>query len=432
MKRIFLAFSLMAVALSSSFSAAPAQAQQVLDRVAVIVDENVILESQIDQLVAQVKRRSEQAGQPLPSEKVLRSQAIERLVLQELQLQMAKRMGIEISDAQLDQTINRIAADQGMTVAELRQDVTSDGTSWAAYRENVRTEILTGQVQRAAVQRRVSVTSQEVDSLVDLIDEQGANTVEYHLRQILIPAQSGSSQKAIDAAEDKANNIISELNNGGDFAAIAISRSAGNNALDGGDLGWMSTNEMPTLFADAVDGKSEGAIIGPIRSGIGFHILQVEKIRGQQQVKVQEVKARHILIKPSVILSDEKAKERLQKYRQQIISGEKTFAELAKEHSADPGSASRGGDLGWSRPARYAPEFAEKVKTLDVGTVSEPFKTQFGWHIVQVEDRRMLDATQESKRDKAYQILFSRKYREELNTWLQEIRDQAYVEEVEK
>ena len=187
---------------------------------------------------------------------------------------------------------------------------------------------------------------------------------------------------------------------------------------------------MPTLFAEAVDGKSVGDVVGPIRSGIGFHILKVQDKRGEQTVEVQEVKARHILIKPSVILSDNKAKEMLNQYREQIANGEKTFAELAREHSADPGSASRGGDLGWARPNKYAPEFKQKVESIEQDTISEPFSTQFGWHIVEVTGRSTLDATEENKQERAYQMLFSRKFREELDNWQQEIRDQAFIRRV--
>ena len=405
-------------------------AQQLLDRVVVVVDDGVVLQSQIDQLVQQVKAGNNFNSANAPSDEVLETQAIERLILQEIQLQMADRMGIEVNDSQLEQAINGIAQEQNLSIDELRQKMADNGISWASYRENVRNEITIQQVQRAAVQQRVSITPQEINNLVKLIDSNQSTQTEYRLGQILIAADSNSSQSELEKAKDRADTVLRLLDEGSDFSDLAIRSSSGSAALDGGDMGWMTINSMPTLFAEAVDGKSAGEVVGPIRSGVGFHILKVQDKRGEQTVEVEEVKARHILIQPSVILSDNKAKEMLNTFREQIAAGEKTFDELAKEHSSDPGSASRGGDLGWARPDKYAPEFKEKVETIAANTISEPFKTQFGWHIVEVTDRRTTDATDESKQERAYQMLFSRKFREELDNWQQEMRDQAYIRRV--
>lgn len=430
MKKIA-SFCSAAVLIASSFLLNnTVQAQQILDRVVVVVDDGVVLQSQIDQLIQQVKNGQNFNASNAPSDDVLETQAIERLVLQEIQLQMADRMGIEIDDNQLEQAINEIANNQDLTTAELRENMVSSGMSWAAYRENIRNELVIQQVQRAAVQQRVSITPQEINNLVKLIENNQEVQTEYRLAQILISADSNSSQAELEKAKERANTVLSLLDKGNDFADLAVRSSSGSAALDGGDMGWMTVNSMPTLFAEAVDGKSVGDVVGPIRSGIGFHILKVQDKRGEQTVEVQEVKARHILIKPSVILSDNKAKEMLAQYREQIESGEKTFEELAREHSADPGSASRGGDLGWARPDKYAPEFKQKVENIEQGTISEPFSTQFGWHIVEVTERRTSDATEESKQERAYQMLFSRKFREELDNWQQEIRDQAFIRRV--
>ncbi|AVJ56876.1 peptidylprolyl isomerase SurA [Idiomarina sp. OT37-5b] len=424
---LFLAVSSIAV---SGFIATPAKAQETLDRVAVIVDEGVILQSQIEQMMQQVKSGGNFDADNAPSDQVLETQVTERLILQELQLQMAERMGVEIGESQLEQAIDGIAKERDKSVEELRAEVTASGISWPTFREQIRNELIISQVERAAVQRRVSITPQEVGNLVELIENNSQTQTEYRLSQILIASPSDASQEEQATAKRRADAVMKLLNEGEDFSDLAIRSSSGSNALDGGDLGWMTENTMPTLFADVVKGKDVGAIVGPLRSGVGFHILKVADKRGEQKVEVQEVKARHILIKPSVILSDKRAQEMLNEFRQQVESGEKTFDELAREHSADPGSASRGGDLGWSRPDRYAPEFKQTVETIEQGVISEPFRTQFGWHIVEVTDRRTLDATQESKQDRAYQMLFARKYREELDNWQQEIRDRAYVRKV--
>ncbi|MDV6315582.1 peptidylprolyl isomerase SurA [Idiomarina sp. HP20-50] len=430
MKKIAMFCSAAALIASSFLLNSTVQAQQILDRVVVVVDDGVVLQSQIEQLIKQVKSGQNFNTSNAPSDEVLETQAIERLVLQEIQLQMAERMGIQVDDSQLEQAISSVAENQNMTTAELREKIVNSGMSWAAYRENIRNEVIIQQVQRAAVQQRVSITPQEVNNLVTLINDNQEVQTEYHLAQILIGVNSDAPQAELEKAKERANVVLELLESGNDFSDLAVRSSSGSAALDGGDMGWMTINSMPTLFAEAVDGKSVGDIVGPIRSGIGFHILKVKDKRGEQIVEVQEVEARHILIKPSVILSDNKAKAMLSQYREQIMSGEKTFAELAREHSADPGSASRGGDLGWARPDKYAPEFEQKVETLETDTISEPFRTQFGWHIVEVTDRRIQDATKENKQERAYQMLFSRKFREELDNWQQEIRDQAYIRRV--
>lgn len=430
MKKIALFCSAVLLIASSVLVTNTALAQQLLDRVVVVVDDGVVLQSQIDQLVKQVKGGDNFNSGNAPSDEVLETQAIERLILQEIQLQMADRMGIEIDDSQLEQALTRIAGNKNISTQELRQEMVSNGVNWASYRENVRNELIIQQVQRAAVQQRVSITPQEINNLVKLIDSNQEVQTEYHLAQILIAADSNASQAELTKAKERADAVLTLLDEGRDFSDLAVRSSSGSAALDGGDMGWMTVNSMPTLFAEAVDGKPAGAIVGPIRSGIGFHILKVQDKRGEQTVEVQEVKARHILISPSVILSDNKAKQMLADYRQQIIDGDKTFAELAREHSADPGSASRGGDLGWARPDKYAPEFKQTVQTIETNTISEPFRTQFGWHIVEVTERRTQDATEESKQEQAYQMLFSRKFREELDSWQQEMRDQAYIRRV--
>ncbi|MGM0480914.1 MAG: peptidylprolyl isomerase SurA [Pseudomonadota bacterium] len=430
MKHFATLFFAVTVLAMSGLTATFANAQQTIDRVAVIVDEGVILQSQIDQMIKQIKNSENFDRSNAPSQRVLETQVTERLVLQELQLQMAERMGVEVGESQLEQAIERVASEQNMTTSELRQQITQSGRDWAAFREQIKNEIITSQVERAAVQRRVTITPQEVNNLVELIENNDQTQTEYRLSQILIASASDASQQEQELAKKRAEAVQQLLDEGQEFSDLAIRSSSGNNALDGGDLGWMTENTMPTLFADVVKGKAVGEVVGPIRSGVGFHILKVTDKRGEQRVEVQEVKAQHILIKPSVILSDRRAEKMLTEFRQQIQSGEKSFDELAREHSADPGSASRGGDLGWARPDKYAPEFKQTVQTIEQDIVSEPFKTQFGWHIVEVTDRRTLDATQESKQERAYQMLFSRKFREELDNWQQEIRDRAYVRKV--
>lgn len=409
-----------------------ALAQQTIDRVAVVVNDSVIVESEIEQMINTIKRNAAAEGQQLPDDDVLRVQVNDRLILRELQMQMATRMGIEISDAQLDSAINGIATDQNMSLDELRAEVTSNGSSWSAYRDEVRRQMITSEVQRNAVQRRVYVSPQEIDNLVELIDQSSNQEVEYRLRQILVGIPDGASSSEVAEASRRAESILQRIDDGEDFAQLAYTASAGREALEGGDMGWLSVNEMPSLFADVVSNKREGDILGPLRSGVGFHILKIDETRGLETVDVEEVLARHILIQPSVILSDKRAEEMLNDFYQQIKAGEADFADLAMEHSSDPGSAAEGGDLGWASPDIYADAFKSTLAKLEVGELSKPFRSQFGWHLVELMDRRVQDGTAESKKDRAYQMLFSRKYREELENWQQEIRAEAYIEIVER
>ncbi|AXR05442.1 peptidylprolyl isomerase SurA [Salinimonas sediminis] len=407
----------------------PSWAQQAsLDRVAVIVDQGVILESEIESLVAEVKRNAQNEEQKLPSDRVLRTQSIERLILKSLQMQMAERMGIQVSDPQLEQTIGNIAQSQGVSVAQLRSELSKENISYDDYREDVREELIVGEVRRGNVRRRIYITPQEVESLVKLMDEQGADQAEYQLGHILLGLPSEPSEEDIDKARERAEKVLELLNDGSDFSRIAITSSSGSEALEGGDMGWLNINAMPTLFAEAVQGKSKGELIGPIRSGAGFHILKIKDTRGIEKVTVEEVKSRHILIKPSIILSEDKAKEMLVKFRQQIIDEEADFAALAKEHSDDPGSALKGGELGWADPNMYVPAFKEALANLEPGEFSKPIRSTHGWHLIQLEDRRFDDATEKRKEDKAYQLIFNRKFQEETETWLREMRDAAYIE----
>lgn len=423
---------IVALLISSLLSLKTEAAPELLDSVSVIVDQGVVLESQITELITVVKRNAILNNQTLPSDRVLRTQAIEKLIVDNLQMQMAERMGIQVSDPQLEQTIANIAQGENMDIAQFRAKVTQEGVTYDTYREEIRKELILGEVRRANVRRRVYITEQEINNLVKLIDEQGDQQAEYNLGHILIEFPSEPTDEDIAQAKTRADKVIELLNKGSDFAKIATASSGGSRALEGGDMGWMNINSMPTLFAEAVQQKSKDDLIGPIRSGAGFHILKVKELRGIEKVEVAEINSRHILIKPSVILSDEKAEKMLKEFREQILAGEADFAALAKEHSADPGSALKGGELGWADPSVYVPEFRDTLGTLEIDEISAPVRTQHGWHIMQVIDKRVEDATEKRKEEKAYQLLFQRKFTEESDVWLREIRASAYIEVLEQ
>lgn len=423
MKVIVVAF-LISSFLSFKTEAAP----ELLDSVSVIVDQGVVLESQITELITVVKRNAALNDQTLPSDRALRTQAIEKLIIDNLQMQMAERMGIRISDPQLEQTIGNIAKGENMEIAEFREKVAREGVTYDVYREEIRKELILGEVRRANVRRRVYITEQEIANLVKLIDEQGDQQAEFNLGHILIEFPPEPTDEDIAKAKIRADKVLELLTKGSEFAKIATASSGGSRALEGGDLGWMNINSMPTLFAEAVDKKDKDDLIGPIRSGAGFHILKVKDVRGIEKVEVAEVNARHILIAPSVILSDEKAEKMLKEFREQILAREADFAELAKEHSADPGSALKGGELGWADPSIYVPEFQDTLAKLELDEISEPIRTQYGWHIMQLTGKRVGDATEKRKEEKASQLLWQRKFAEETDVWLREIRASAYIE----
>ena len=403
-----------------------------LDKVIAIVDSGVVLESEVKELISNVKLQAKAANQSLPSDKALRTQALEKLINDSLLLQLGERMGVQISDAQLDQAIASVAKDNGnLTVEAFRQKLVADGVNYESYREGIRTEMITNEVRKANVRRRISITPQEITNLVDLMKQQTNDTVEYNIGHILIGFPDDPSQQDLEDAKDRADKVIELLNNGSDFKKIAIASSAASSALEGGDLGWRGINELPTLFAELVDGQAKGEVYGPIRTGLGFNIIKILDIRGKQVVEVNEVKSRHILIKPSIILSEEKAEKMLQDMLDQINAGEADFDTLAREHSEGP-TAARGGDLGWADPNSYDPAFKDVLAKLKENEYHKPFRSSFGWHLVQLTGRRTLDATSQNNENRAYQLIFNRKFGVEAIRWMKETRDGAYVEILEE
>ncbi|WP_153913565.1 peptidylprolyl isomerase SurA [Shewanella sp. TC10] len=421
-KKMILALFTMAVSQVSIAAPVP------LDSVAVQINEGIILESEISHMVTSVKANAEKAGQGLPSDNALRTQVIERLILTHLQLQMAERIGLSIGDLQLDQTIENIAKEQGLTVSQMQQQIESEGMSFGQYREQLREEITIGEIQRIQVQRRIQVSPQEINNLVKMIQEQGLKDVEFQVGHILIEVPSNPTSEQLEASSKRANIVLERLNSGEDFRRTAIASSSGPKALEGGIWDYMSINEMPTLFAEVVTDAKNGDVIGPIKSGSGFHIIKIMDARGLQTQEIKEVRSRHILLKPSPILSEDRAKAMLESFLSQIRSGEADFADLARQYSEDPGSGAKGGELGWAEPSVYVPEFAQTLNSLELYEISEPFRTTHGWHIAQLEEKRTTDATDQFNSNRAHQLIYRRKFNEELQNWLDEMRTDAYIE----
>lgn len=399
-----------------------------LDRVSIVVNDGVVLKSEIDTLVNRVKQRSIANNQELPNDRILKTQATERLIDNLLKKQMAQRMSMKIGDTQLDQTINNIAKEQKISVAQLKEQLAKEGIDFSSYRESMRDDILLGQVERIAVRRRINIADQEVDNLFAQLAQQGESNTQFQLGHILVSHNGDETTDGLKNTRERADKVIELLNSGSDFKRIAITSSAGPKALEGGDWGYMNINEMPTLFTDAVRGKKNGDVIGPFKSANGYHIIKILDVKGQQKVDVNEVNAKHILLKTSIILSDERAKSMLEGFIEDINSEKSTLEELAKEHSDDAGSAIKGGELGWNDPSIYVPAFKETLAHLELDELSQPFKTSHGWHIVKLTGERKVDATDKFIKNRAYQMLFNRKFTEESSAWSKELRTNAYIE----
>lgn len=411
-------------ALSTLSVAAPVE----LDRVAVIVNSGVILQSDINAAIVTLESNASKSDQSLPDIDVLREQVLEKLVVDTIQLQESERLGVRIDDNRLDQAIQEIAQERDMSIEQLQSSLAQDGIDYAAFREQVRKEIAISEARNALVRRRINILPAEVESLSAQLATETNASVQYQIQHIQLRSDDNTDKSAL---EKEANEIVKKLDQGEDFSTMAISYSKGPKALSGGDWGWLRKEEMPTIFADQITTQAKGAIIGPFRSGVGLHILKITDTRGLETVAVTEVNARHILIKPSVILSDDGAKRQLQGYVRRIESGEIEFGELAAQFSQDTGSAVQNGELGYQTPDLYVPEFKHQVESLPTGKISEPFKTVHGWHIVEVLDRREVDKTDTALTNRAYRILFNRKFNEEASAWIQEVRASAFVEFVE-
>ena len=398
-----------------------------LDRIVAIVDNDVIMQSQLDQRLREVEQTIEKRGAEMPPRDVMQQQVLDRLITENLQLQIGERSGIRISDEELNQAMATIAQRNNMSLDQFRAALERDGLSLDTAREQIRREMVISRVRQRRIGERIQVSKQEVENFLASDLGKMQLSEEYRLANILIPVPESADSTAIQAAEKIARDTYEQLQNGADFAKLAVSRSASENALEGGDMGWRKAAQLPPPFDTEVSTMNVGDFTQPVRTPPGFILLKVlDKRGGDNQVR-EEVHVRHILIKPSQIRSDEESRRLVQRLRDRILAGE-SFAELAKNFSEDPGSALNGGDLNWIDPNSLVPEFREVMANTPNGQLSEVFKTPYGWHILEVLGRRATDASEEVREQQAQTLLRNRKYDEELQTWLRQIRDEAYVE----
>jgi peptidyl-prolyl cis-trans isomerase SurA len=396
-----------------------------LDKIIAIVDDDIVLQSDLTNRIQVVKNQSKKMR--LPPDSVLASQVLERLIVESIQLQLAERSGMRVSDEQLNQTIKKIAKQNNLSLSKFKAALEKDGVSYTQAREQIRTERLLSEVQRYRVGGKIQISDQDIDAFLKSSRGKSASEEEYRLGHILIQVPSQASRDELKAAEKKANSLAKKLRKGADFSQLAISNSEGRNALKGGDLGWRKQGELPSLFANVVPSLKKGGVSDPIRSASGFHIIKINNKRGGTSKLVKQTQARHILIQKNEIRSDKQAKELISKVYKRIKAGE-DFSKLAKEFSDDPGSRVSGGDLGWINDGDMVPAFEKTMKTSKKGVTSKPFKSRFGWHVLEVIDYRNKDLGEEIQRKQARQLLYSRRFEEELPIWLRQIRTDAYVE----
>jgi peptidyl-prolyl cis-trans isomerase SurA len=408
--------------------ASGAQAQfQSLDRVVAIVDNDVIMYSQLDQRLREVEQTIGKRGGQLPPQNVLQQQVLERLIVENLQLQIGDRSGIRITDEELNQAMASIAERNSLTLDQFRAALARDGLSFEDAREQIRREMVISRVRQRRVAERIQVTNQEVQNFLASDLGQIQLSEEFRLANILIPVQEAASPDEIRAAAQKTAQVYDSLRGGADFAQTAMSSSASENALEGGEIGWRKSAQLPPAFAEMIRGLSVGDITEPVRTPGGFMIVKLLEKRGGDTLVRDEVHVRHILIKPNEVRSEAETRRLVERLHQRIVAGE-DFATLAKNFSEDPGSALNGGDLNWIDPNSLVPEFREVMAKTPSGQLSEPFKSPYGWHVLEVLGRRATDSSEQYREQQAMNVLRNRKYDEELQAWLRQIRDEAYVE----
>ncbi len=412
---------------SISLAGLAAEVRQ-LDRVAAIVNDDVVMASEIDEEVDAIYRRLARSGGEPPPREVLLPKVLDKLILDRLQLNIANRAGVKISDTELNQTLARIAEQQGMSLEQFVQMALSDGMTTDKLRTRIANEMLIAQVQQARVQRRITVSDQEIDNFLNTEAGKIMASPDVDLGHILILVPAGAPREVVDAALAKVQSLREQLLKGADFRQLAIANSTGPKALQGGDLGWRKAAQLPELFATAIADLAPGEISEPLRSDAGIHLLKLYDRRDSAGAQmVEQSNAQHILVKANEVRSGDDCRNLLSALRAPALKRE-DFSILAKQFSEDPGSALAGGNLGWSMPEQFVPDFERVVNSTPVGAISEPFRTQFGWHIVRVIDRRKQDFSKEIMRNQAKNFIRHRKFEEELQLWLQEIRDEAYVD----
>ncbi|MDH5785655.1 MAG: peptidylprolyl isomerase [Chromatiales bacterium] len=407
------------------FSIATAAIEEI-DGIAAVVDDDVITRSELQRRLQDLLKQLQEKRAQLPPLTILKQQLLERMIIESLQLAQAKQLGINVEDEELNRIIERIAGENKLSLLQFREELQRQGIPFATFREDIRREVVISRLRSNRINNSIEVTPQEIDNLLETQRRNQSRNEELHLQHILIALPGDASSEQIAEAQQEANQLYEQLRGGADFTNLAISHSDAPQALEGGDIGWRRLAQLPTTLANAISELQGGGFGKPVRNSSGFHLFKLLEKRGDERHMVRQVDARHILIRTNDLISDSEAKARLERLRERILSGEE-FAELARAHS-DDGSARSGGDLGWADPSIYVESFRDTINRSQIGEVSHPFKSQFGWHILQVRQWRSHDNTEAHERNQAYEALRERKIEEETENWLRRLRDEAYVD----
>jgi peptidyl-prolyl cis-trans isomerase SurA len=400
---------------------------ELLDGIAAIVNDGVVLKSELQLEVQRIAARLQAQGTQMPPINQIASQVLERLVISQIQLQRAERIGIRVPDETLNVALANVAERNGLTLSELPQMLRQEGIDYQTYRREMREQLTIEQLRQRDVVTRINITPRELDEFVEQQAGRAFTNEEFKLSHILISTSATATADEIAAAEAQILDIHERAKNGESFAQLAIAYSDAQSALEGGDMGWRKGSELPTLFADVVPGLQANEVSEPIRSASGFNLVRVDERKGTGPILENQTRARHILVTTNEVLDDEAARQKLLEIREQIANGD-SFEAVAKVVSEDPGSAVNGGDLGWNGPGAFVPEFQAMCDTLKIDELSQPFKSPFGWHVIQVLDRRVHDTTEEVQRQNAIMAIRNSKLGEETELWMRRLRDQAFVE----
>lgn len=402
--------------------------RKLLDQVVAIVDEDVILQTELEARISTITSRLSAQGTALPPRQILEERVLDQLITESIQMQMADRAGMRISDNELNETMANIAERNGMSLAQFENQLADEGVSYNQAREQIRREMLTSRVQQRQVGNRVRVTDREVENYLESLEARGGNNAQYRLAYIFVSVDDPSDEAEVDAAREKAQRLRNEIASGRDFREVAVAESDASNALEGGDMGWRAEGQLPSLVAPVVPELPVGQPSEVLENNSGFHLVMVmDKRGGEQQQLIRQHRVRHILVRPSEATTDSQAETMIRDLYQQLQNGA-SFSALAKEYSDDPVSGSDGGNLGWVSPGQMVPAFEQAMLNADIGEFQGPFRSQFGWHILQVQERRQKDISGDVRDAEARQAIYRRKFETELQNWLQEIRDEAFIE----
>jgi|TARA_B110000196_G_C21148388_1_gene668060 peptidyl-prolyl cis-trans isomerase SurA len=400
---------------------------ELLDRVIAVVDSGVVMESELNKRVKDIVGRLKEEGTELPTQNVLEEQVLERLIVEEIQMQIADRAGIKISDSELNQSLLSIAGRNSLNLEEFRESLELQGVSYRDFRNTVRRELIVQRVQRGKVGARIEISEQEIENFLNSEEGRSKLAEQYNVQQILISLKSSSTEEEIENALKKSNEIIERHLTGESFEKLAATYSSDQNALEGGSMGWRMETELPSLFANAVTKLKIGELSSALRSGAGFHIIRLADKRGNSVKFEDQTLARHILVQTSEIRTEKQTELLISDIHERLKTGE-DFKQLARQYSEDPGSKMDGGELGWSKNGDYDVNFEKILNQTDIKEISEPFKSSYGWHIIEVLDRRNEDVSVEEQKNRAYQIIYQRKFEQELQSTLVELRAEAYVD----